>query len=524
MSTMYFIDDEAENAQAQAVEAENCLVRSDYEGAWRLANLASIQENPLGLYVLGVCYLNGYGTEKNIEKARVLFRMSYERGCTRALTGLFSVDFEEHQSLSTYGVELIRMAAEAKDAKGQYMLALLHDGGAGVVRSLRKYHSLLSQSDAQGYIPAKYRLAQLYLSKDTPYYDGDKGLEMLKVAADAGYSEAQAHLASLILEGLGVEKDEGKAFSMFQEAARKGCTNAMRSLGFCYMYGQGVEKNRQEATDWFRQAAALGESDCEELAELCSTDNRTYKDTLNGPHVKAEFELRDTVENDAKAGKPEGLYQLGVFYLTGQVGNWMPYEQDFAKAEECFLKAAESGYAKAAYTLGDLYQNGYNIVEPDMDKAMGWYKRAAELGDRNAMTNLAFCHYKTGNPALAVEWFEKACAAGDTMAMGMLSFHYFNGEGTAANPERAFSLALESANAGEPEGQKMLGLCYLYGVGTEVDLDMAVLWFTNAVNQGNVVSMRILGRLLMGDFGYQKTDFELAEELLGRVDNSQLQR
>ena len=62
----------------------------------------------------------------------------------------------------------------------------------------------------------------------------------------------------------------------------------------------------------------------------------------------------------------------------------------------------------------------------------------------------------------------------------------------------------------------MLGLCYLQGIEVEQDLIVAAELFTSAANQGDSPSMLQLAGLLMGEFGYPYTDFDLAEELLER--------
>jgi hypothetical protein len=128
------------------------------------------------------------------------------------------------------------------------------------------------------------------------------------------------------------------------------------------------------------------------------------------------------------------------------------------------------------------------------------------------MTNLGCCFQKIGISDEAVTWLEKACDAGDDMAFGMLSVHYLNGMGVEKDEDKAFALAKQGADLGDAEGYKMLGICYLLGSGVEQDTDTAVDRLISASNKGNEVAMLYLGRIFMGDYGDEYTDYELAEE------------
>jgi len=62
----------------------------------------------------------------------------------------------------------------------------------------------------------------------------------------------------------------------------------------------------------------------------------------------------------------------GTMYYLGK-----GVAQDYKKAEELFLKAAERGGASAAYTLGYMYENGQGVAK-DLNRAAEFYKAAAE--------------------------------------------------------------------------------------------------------------------------------------------------
>ena len=82
-------------------------------------------------------------------------------------------------------------------------------------------------------------------------------------------------------------------------------------------------------------------------------------------------------------GNADVFYQLGGYYADGDIG--LP--QDWAKANESFLKAGELGHADAYCNLGSAYYVGRG-VEIDMKKAKHYYVLAAMNGDIKARHNL----------------------------------------------------------------------------------------------------------------------------------------
>ena len=80
--------------------------------------------------------------------------------------------------------------------------------------------------------------------------------------------------------------------------------------------------------------------------------------------------------NDAKIADAVGY--LGWLYENGQ-----GVAQDYDKAREWFVKAAEKGNADAMAGLGRLYQNGHGVSK-DYAKARAWYEKSAATRDAKA--------------------------------------------------------------------------------------------------------------------------------------------
>ena len=96
----------------------------------------------------------------------------------------------------------------------------------------------------------------------------------------------------------------------------------------------------------------------------------------NDKGVEQDFKKADT-QDDVVA-----QYNLGYRYLSGQGA-----KQDYEKAREWYMKAANQGYANAQNNLGNMYESGKG-VEQDYEKAREWYTKAANQGFTISQDNL----------------------------------------------------------------------------------------------------------------------------------------
>lgn len=81
----------------------------------------------------------------------------------------------------------------------------------------------------------------------------------------------------------------------------------------------------------------------------------------------------------ANQGYAAAQAKLGQIHMEGK--------KDYASAMSWFQKAADQGYALAYSAIGDLYAKGYG-VEQDKAKAQEYYRKAAKAGDTSAAKHL----------------------------------------------------------------------------------------------------------------------------------------
>ncbi|KAF9131986.1 hypothetical protein BGW39_000989 [Mortierella sp. 14UC] len=123
--------------------------------------------------------------------------------------------------------------------------------------------------------------------------------------------------------------------------------------------------------------------------------------------------------------------------------------QDYARALEWYLKAADQNQAAAEYNIRVVYEKGLG-VEVDHVLAMEWYKKAAGRGDADAQFSIGWL-YDNGeggvpqDGALAMEWYLKAAEQGYNAAQFNLGLLYEAGPGLDWNYHLALKWFLKSA-------------------------------------------------------------------------------
>ena len=115
---------------------------------------------------------------------------------------------------------------------------------------------------------------------------------------------------------------------------------------------------------------------------------------------KIEFDYLSDAEK-------ENCYIRGKNYFHGKNNAVQNYE----RAVYYYRLAAEAGYADAQNSLGYCYDNGYG-VEKDKKQALSWYLKSAENGNVTAMRNAGICYEDNNDFSTAEEWYNKAKKAG----------------------------------------------------------------------------------------------------------------
>lgn len=197
--------------------------------------------------------------------------------------------------------------------------------------------------------------------------------------------------------------DHAEAVKLAMPLAEKGNAEALYLLGFAHETGQGAELSPTKAEEYYRSGL-------------------------------------EKKNNDS-------AYRLAFLLMSSKD------ETRVLEAQAILEKQAITDPLVAGRILGEAFLLGRFTGEPDPDKAVSWWKKAADAGDVSSMLFIArFYDGQLGfvekrNPVLSLEFFEKAAEAGNTGAMVAVGSRLLYGDETARDEERGLDL-LEKAIAG----------------------------------------------------------------------------
>lgn len=327
--------------------------------------------------------------------------------------------------------------------------------------------------------------------------------------------------------GLGTEQNYEKAFEWFLKSAQEGNKFAQYSLANLYYYGNGAERNLKEAFGWYMRSAKQGQpyasyavAQMYSKGEYVEHDEKTaqkyYKQALSGfLKLEADGQADDNL-----------FYKIGAMYKNG-----LGTEADMDMALEYFKRSAELNNKNGLYEYGKALLFGENITQ-DMPKAMDCLEKAVRLGNLNAKRFLAL-EYISGEHIeqdidKGIEMLTECADFSDPLSCFLLGRIYFKGEFVNRDLSKAEKYLLM---ADKDSGHACYYLGKLYQEEEKYDLDKAVEWLEKAVNYDEIKANASysLAKILLEDNKYHDTQkaiklLELSAEennwasfLLGRL-------
>jgi TPR repeat protein len=238
---------------------------------------------------------------------------------------------------------------------------------------------------------------------------------------------------------------------------------------------------------------------------------------------KAPDEASEWCRRAAEQGFVRMEYFLGECYYYGR-GN---IPKDAGKAFEWFLKAAKQGDSDAQYYVGFSYTNG-NGVEKDKTKAFEWYLKAAEQGHRDAQYYVGVS-YTNGNgvekdKTKAFEWYLKAAEQGHREAQFKVGAYYDRGWDVDKDKTKAFEWYLKAAEQGHRDAQHNVGVLYAKGKGVEKNKTKAFEWYLKAAEQGDFNSQYQVAFDLASGTGVMAKNIDEAARWLKRIEDERISR
>ena len=491
------------HAEAQFQTAELC-VEHESEKAKKWYEKADKQGHPQAAFRLGMLYENRdkiYDAEEWYEKAE---KQGHPEAAYRLAVIL------EKQMLSDedafYHMEKYNRAYDLyeKAEKQGYIQA------ASKRSLMNKYmqYKYYNEEERDWYW---YYRAMVYGRAKIAYELGDKyryreqyrdACDWYKEAMEQGNPEAAYELGIIYKENL---KEYDNAFSCFEKGAKQGSVNAMCQLGTMYLEGKGTEENIELAKQWYEK---LAEQKHEEalfrLAGIYEREGNGEKaialyDEITGEYkrfarvrqgiiyedgigIQRDYKKAAACYRDAKYFGifPEcgydKIYRIGMFFENRAHERGMCDRETaelFCEAESAYRditmvakKDVGQFYKLALFRLGQLYENGWGVVQ-FKEEAARYYEKAAGEGHEEAMYRLGLI-YEAGvdgvkNAEMAACWYEKAIQAGCVNAWYHLGILYENGNGVQRDVKKAVELLQKAVEQGHADAQYKLAMLYLDG-------------------------------------------------------------
>ena len=374
----------------------------DYGNAIKWYEKASQKGDKYATHNLAILYYEGEGVKKDPEKAFELLKKAAEQGNEESLEVLINLkeEYEKSKNKKVKPEPVIIDEDDDYDEDEEWY----EDTGEGEEETIEsdnlfdeyeKVENEIKEKNQQTVKTAKDKekeLIELIINDiSCPELPEERYFNYCKDPAYAFYI-----LGEMYYYGDYIQQDYYKAFRCYAKSTEMGNLYARKKLSFMYYYGEGVEKNYEKAVKLY--------------VDDCSHNNISSEKKLLfeifGPSAAGENQnLKKAVENnDVKE-----QIKIGKYFYDNQ------YSQDYEKALEWYLKAAEHGgedaesmvrllyyklqdynnllkwckkgieqnHSDAKYFMGWLFLRGYG-VEKNIIKTKEWYEKAAE--DKDALS------------------------------------------------------------------------------------------------------------------------------------------
>jgi len=249
-----------------------------------------------------------------------------------------------------------------------------------------------------------------------------------------------------------------------------------------------------------KTALLLAKKLVEAASVLASENGRLDARATAKNREKYILDAHRRVKKLVNHGYPEAMFYLADCYGQGALG----LEVDTKEAFSLYQAAAKAGHAQAAYRTAVCCEMGPDEgggTRRDLQKAVQWYRRAAQLQDVAAMYKLGIVLLKgllgqQKNVTEAQIWLKRAAERADKAnphalhELGVLYEPDSPDPDVRAKiiPDENYSreLFLKAAGFGYKASQARLGQAYEYGsLGLPIDARSSIAWYSKAAAQGD---------------------------------------
>ena len=279
-------------------------------------------ENSTAEYRLGVMYLNGLGTETDVNTAVEWFDKAVQNGNSYAAYQLGRIYYSDNFNLQDLqkAEKYFLIAAENDNPFAFYYLGNIYL----TYNELDKSVKYFEKAEGGNIAHASYKLGQIYADEQCPLFDPQKSAEHFSKALSQYIEDYNANpddftsyrIGQMYFNSLGTKQNIEEAVSWFEKSAQQGNADAFCQLGNIYLSDEFLMKNTEKANRYFNIAL-----------------------------TKYLQEFR------SNQGDPNLPYKIGTMYQYG-----LGVKSSINKAVEYYKRAVENGNMRAQQKIDEAAQ------------------------------------------------------------------------------------------------------------------------------------------------------------------------
>ena len=306
-----------------------------------------------------------------------------------------------------------------------------------------------------------------------------KAFDVYAEGANKGEAECFARLGFCYENGY-VKTDIQKAIENYAKASDLGVAAAARSLGELYYFNTPIEKpwveNFKNALKYYERAFYLGDVQIAKKIGFIYLYNKELKDVQKAiKYYEKGLSLGDHSLN----------FDLAYVYLDDRF-----VSPDYEKGLKYLLDGVHHNDPESLYMYARVRETGMYKVEPDKKAYIYYLKKAAALGQDDALLDLGYYYYKKGKYDDALDCF----AVCDLDAVGVYWAMATICEEQKKDYKNALFYYRMAAEMNMPDAIERMAEAYLGDeLGLKKDEKTALKLFKRAAKLGNAAAQYNLG-------------------------------
>jgi len=325
----------------------------------------------------------------NNQKKFKWMKLAYDLGNHNAAFGLatsyhIGLGVKKNQ---TKAARYFRESAILGNSTSQYYLSLLYLNGSGIATSTSIAMYWMHRSDDQGDDQARafakkvpgWETTTLVNGGGYSGIDGVNYFEETLVSAIDGNLTSQMTIGRMYASGRDAIKNQKQAFRWINKAAQRNDFKAQFLIGEMYRDGQGVKQNLDAAACWLKVS-----SDQRNAVAMRKLNQLIYQ----GNNENFKFPPIGSNDEDVQKTAPFRKAALrGNAKAAYLIGNYYNNNNDEVLAFRWYLQSAMRGYTPAQMTVAIRYING-TYTKENKEAGLCWLKESARKGNAQARENL----------------------------------------------------------------------------------------------------------------------------------------